>query len=76
MADASQYEQNPRQAGESTVPKDTMAPPVHPQAYPGPNQDVPMQVPHGQSIPPAKPTANTGPGGAGVSIPIPGKGSK
>ena len=76
MAAGDQYQQMPRSAGERTVPKDSMAAPVQPQAYPGPSQDVPMQVPHGQSIPPAKPSATTGPGGSGVSLPRVGKSGK
>lgn len=75
MASGSQYERNPRQAGEGTVPKDNMAPPVHPLAY-GPEGDTPMIPPHGQSVPPAKPSASTGPGGPSISVPVPGKSGK
>lgn len=67
MAAGSQYEQNPRGAGEGTVPKDSLQAIVHQ------STDAPQEIPTGLTIPPGKPGASTGPGGPSISIPKVGK---
>ncbi len=69
MADSGNtgYEQNPRSAGSSTVPSDGMSSLIHQ------SMDAPQEIPTGITVPPSKPSASTGPGGPGTSIPKVGK---